>query len=174
MAISPVNGAVLAAAAVVVSPTWWFAYQGTLSLSEALTRYLLVVPLCWAAINLVAEFFFPRPGTAPVRADEATAPAAGAGQPEAFSPSGSAGADGSGFDPGLGSGFDGGFDGGFGGGFDGGFDGGSSSSFDPASGFSASSPDQGSSPLGSDLGAGDAGSSFGAPSPDQAGAPARA
>jgi len=70
MAVSPVNGIVLGAAAVVVSPTIWFVVQGTVPLDEALTRYLLLVPVCWAAINLVAEFFFPAPGSVATRPDD--------------------------------------------------------------------------------------------------------
>lgn len=102
MAISPVNGVVLGAAAVVVSPTIWFVVQGTVPLDEALTRYLLLVPVCWAAINLVAEFFFPAPGdNAPRRDDDETRlmPSAAGGSYDS---------------PGFDAGFDAGLDGGFG------------------------------------------------------------
>lgn len=64
MTLSPVHGAVLGAAALVVSPAIWLALvAGTLPLQDALIRFLIAVPLCWVALNVVATWFLPSADT---------------------------------------------------------------------------------------------------------------
>lgn len=66
MSLTPWNGGVLAAAAVVASPALWLSLvEGTLPLGDALTRYLLSVVMCWAALNVVAQLVMPGGERAP-------------------------------------------------------------------------------------------------------------
>ena len=75
MSMSPLNGLVLGAAAVVASPALWLTMvEGTLPLTDALLRYLLSVLICWAALNVVAMLAFPDAAPAtptPVREEAA-------------------------------------------------------------------------------------------------------
>lgn len=74
MSLTPWNGGVLAAAAVVASPALWLSVvEGTLPLGDALTRYLLSVVMCWAALNVVAQLVMPG-GERPQRLDDAGDP----------------------------------------------------------------------------------------------------
>lgn len=60
--MSPTSGVVLAAAAVVSSPALWLALvEGTMPVDVALTRYLLAVVVCWAALSLVTALAWPTP-----------------------------------------------------------------------------------------------------------------
>ena len=60
MSLSPVHPAVLGAAALIASPALWLSLvAGNLPLQEALIRFLVVVPVCWIALNVVATWFLP-------------------------------------------------------------------------------------------------------------------
>lgn len=63
--MSPFSAPVLVGAALVTSPAWWNAVQGTGSLAVALTRFLVSVALCWIALEVVAAFVGPSPAPAP-------------------------------------------------------------------------------------------------------------
>ena len=66
-------GVVLAATAVVSSPSLWMLYEGSLSGDEALKRVLVCLALCWVALSVVGALAFP--GPAPRRPGaEATVP----------------------------------------------------------------------------------------------------
>ena len=72
--MSPLSSGVLGAATLVSSPALWLALvDRTLPLDVALTRYLVAVVLCWAALSLVAAWAFPDPRAVPVRRDPAEA-----------------------------------------------------------------------------------------------------
>lgn len=72
MALSPVNGAVLGTAALVVSPALWLAVEGSLPVDVALSRYLVAVPLCWIALNVLVQFFLPHPEEPEARTEDET------------------------------------------------------------------------------------------------------
>ena len=78
MSFSPLSMPVLAAATVVSSPALWLGLvDRTLPLDVALTRYLVAVVLCWAALTVVATWAFPDPGSVKVSGperDDATPP----------------------------------------------------------------------------------------------------
>jgi hypothetical protein len=60
--MSPLSTSVLAAATVVSSPALWLGLvDRTLPLDVTLTRYLIALVLCWAAVSLVATWAFPDP-----------------------------------------------------------------------------------------------------------------
>lgn len=60
--MSPLSLPVLGGAAVVSSPALWRALvEGTTSTQVALTRYLVSVAICWAALALVALLVGPAP-----------------------------------------------------------------------------------------------------------------
>lgn len=60
MVLSPVNGVVLTAAALVASPALWLCLvEGNLELHDALLRFLIAVPLCWGGLNVLATWFLP-------------------------------------------------------------------------------------------------------------------
>ena len=62
--MSPLSTGVLGAAALVSSPALWLSLvDQTMPLDVALTRYLVALGLCWAALSLVATWAFPDPGT---------------------------------------------------------------------------------------------------------------
>jgi hypothetical protein len=62
--VSPLSSGVLGAATLVSSPALWLGLvDGTLPLEVALTRYLIALGLCWAALSLVATWAFPDPGS---------------------------------------------------------------------------------------------------------------
>lgn len=68
--MSPLSSSVLGAATLVSSPALWLALvDRTLPLDVALTRYLIALVLCWAALSLVATWAFPEPGSVKVRVD---------------------------------------------------------------------------------------------------------
>ncbi|WP_158648066.1 hypothetical protein [Nocardioides houyundeii] len=68
MSMSPLHGGVLGGAAVVASPALWLSLvDGTLPLSDALTRYLLSVVICWVALNVVAAMVLVEPSPKPAR-----------------------------------------------------------------------------------------------------------
>lgn len=70
--MSPLSAGVLGAATLVSSPALWLGLvDRTLPLDVALTRYLVAVVLCWAALSLVASWAFPAPGSVKLRVDEA-------------------------------------------------------------------------------------------------------
>jgi hypothetical protein len=74
--MSPLSTGVLGAATLVSSPALWLGLvDRTLPLDVALTRYLIALALCWAALSLVATWAFP--DARPVRA-EAQQPSASA------------------------------------------------------------------------------------------------
>jgi hypothetical protein len=63
--MSPLSASVVGAATVVSSPALWQALvDRTLPLDVALTRYLVALVLCWAALSLVATWAFPDPALA--------------------------------------------------------------------------------------------------------------
>jgi hypothetical protein len=59
----PVSGPTLVVAALLTSPALAGAATGTLPLDVALTRYLLVVGLCWVLLAAAAEWLWAEPGT---------------------------------------------------------------------------------------------------------------
>jgi hypothetical protein len=60
--MSPLSASVIGAATLVSSPALWLALvDRTLPLDVALTRYLIALVLCWAALSLVATWAFPDP-----------------------------------------------------------------------------------------------------------------
>jgi hypothetical protein len=60
--MSPLSAKVIGAATVVSSPALWLGLvDRTLPLDVALTRYLVAVALCWAALSVVATWAFPDP-----------------------------------------------------------------------------------------------------------------
>jgi hypothetical protein len=64
MSFSPLSLPVLGAATVVSAPALWLGLvDRTLPLDVALTRYLIAVVLCWAALSVVATWAFPDPGS---------------------------------------------------------------------------------------------------------------
>jgi hypothetical protein len=69
MSFSPLSAGVLGAATLVSSPALWLGLvEGSLPLDVALTRYLVAVVLCWAALSLVAAWAFPDPRSVEVEA----------------------------------------------------------------------------------------------------------
>ena len=69
MSFSPLSAGVLGAATLVSSPALWLGLvDRSLPLDVALTRYLVAVALCWAALSLVAAWAFPDPRTVQVEA----------------------------------------------------------------------------------------------------------
>ena len=69
--MSPLSAGVLGAATVVSSPALWLGLvDRTLPLDVALTRYLVAVVVCWAALSLVATWAFPAPGSVTVPVEE--------------------------------------------------------------------------------------------------------
>lgn len=68
--MSPLSGGVLLGAAVVASPALWGStIGGTMPLDVGLTRYLIAVVLCWAAVTVVAGLAFPAPGSVRVQTE---------------------------------------------------------------------------------------------------------
>ena len=68
--MSPLSPQVLGAATLVSSPALWLGLvDQTLPIDVALTRYLVALVLCWAALSLVATWAFPDPGSAQVERD---------------------------------------------------------------------------------------------------------
>lgn len=71
--MSPLSTGVLGAATVVSSPALWLGLvDRTLPLDVALTRYLIALVLCWAALSLVASWAFPEPGSVKVEPVKST------------------------------------------------------------------------------------------------------
>jgi hypothetical protein len=75
--VSPLSSSVLGAATVVSAPALWLGLvDRSLPLDVALTRYLVAVALCWAALSVVATWAFPDPGSVkldlPIREELAT------------------------------------------------------------------------------------------------------
>ena len=69
--MSPLSPHVLGAATLVSSPALWLGLvDRTLPLDVALTRYLVAVAICWAALSLVATWALPDPGTIKVERPE--------------------------------------------------------------------------------------------------------
>lgn len=65
--MSPLSRGVLGAATLVSSPALWLGLvDRTLPLDVALTRYLIALVLCWAALSVVAAWAFPNPGSVKV------------------------------------------------------------------------------------------------------------
>lgn len=65
--MSPLSSRVLGAATLVSSPALWLSLvDRTLPLDVALTRYLVALALCWAALTVVATWAFPDPGSVKV------------------------------------------------------------------------------------------------------------
>lgn len=61
--MSPLSGPVLGAAAVVTAPALWHAFvSGTQAPDVAMSRFLVAVVVCWAALSVVADFAFPVTG----------------------------------------------------------------------------------------------------------------
>ena len=52
-------GTVLVASALVSSPVLWLVQDGSLTATEAIQRWLIVLVGCWLAISVVAAFAFP-------------------------------------------------------------------------------------------------------------------
>jgi hypothetical protein len=60
--MSPLSTGVLGAATLVSSPALWLGLvDRSLPLDVALTRYLVALVLCWAALSVVATWAFPDP-----------------------------------------------------------------------------------------------------------------
>jgi hypothetical protein len=66
--MSPLSPSVLGATTLVTSPALWLALvDRSLPLDVALTRYLVALAVCWAALSLVATWAFPDPGSVETR-----------------------------------------------------------------------------------------------------------
>jgi hypothetical protein len=52
---------VLGGAALVSAPAWWNVVQGTSPATDAMTRFLICVAVCWVAFELLAAFVGPAP-----------------------------------------------------------------------------------------------------------------
>ncbi len=74
--MSPFSTPVLAGAALLTSPAWWRAVEGTGSLSVATTRFLVAALACWLALEVLAAIVGPAPARIPVAAED------GPGAPE--------------------------------------------------------------------------------------------
>lgn len=62
--MSPLSTGVLGAATLVSSPALWLGLvDRSLPLDVALTRSLVALVLCWAALSVVATWAFPEPGS---------------------------------------------------------------------------------------------------------------
>ena len=62
--MNPLSPQVLGAATLVSSPALWLGLvDRTLPLDVALTRYLVALILCWAALSVVGSWAFPQPGS---------------------------------------------------------------------------------------------------------------
>ena len=79
--MSPASGIVLGVAAIVASPALWNSLvAGSMPLNVGLSRYLVVVGVCWVLLSLIGGLLFPEP-TARVaddqdpRATDGTSPA---------------------------------------------------------------------------------------------------
>lgn len=59
--MKPVSGPTLVVAALLTSPALADAAAGTLPLDVALSRYLLVVGLCWVLLSAAAEWLWTEP-----------------------------------------------------------------------------------------------------------------
>lgn len=70
--MSPFSTPVLAGAALLTSPAWWRAVEGTGSLSVATTRFLVAALACWLALEVVAAMVGPAP--VPVAAEPGSGP----------------------------------------------------------------------------------------------------
>ena len=84
----PVSGPALVVAALLTAPALADAAAGTLPLDVALTRYLLVVGLCWVLLPAASEWLWVKPGAA------ATGEPASGSVPETDLPATGPGADG--------------------------------------------------------------------------------
>lgn len=67
--MSPFSTPVLAGAALLTSPAWWRALEGTGSVTAATTRFLVAALACWLALEVVAALV----GPAPTPAQDGTA-----------------------------------------------------------------------------------------------------
>lgn len=75
--MSPLSLPVLAGAAIVTAPTMWRALvEGTAPVEVALSRYLVSVLLCWAALGLVAMLVGPPPRPEAATAEDEQVPEA--------------------------------------------------------------------------------------------------
>lgn len=69
--MSPASGLVLGSAAIVASPALWSSVvEGTMPLDVGLTRYLIVVGVCWALLSVVSELIFSQSGPQLAEADK--------------------------------------------------------------------------------------------------------
>jgi uncharacterized membrane protein YdfJ with MMPL/SSD domain len=59
--MSPFSTPVLLGAAVLSSPTLWHSLTGQMRLEVGLTRYLITVVICWAALAVFASLVGPPP-----------------------------------------------------------------------------------------------------------------
>lgn len=68
----PLNGWVLAAAALVSSPALWSGLvEGTMAIDVALTRFLVAAAACWLAMSVASELVWPSRVPQRVTADDA-------------------------------------------------------------------------------------------------------
>lgn len=72
--MSPFSTPVLAGAALLTSPAWWRAVEGTGSLSVATTRFLVAALACWLALEVVAALVGPAPVPVPVEPEAGRGP----------------------------------------------------------------------------------------------------
>ena len=68
--MSPFSTPVLAGAALLTSPAWWRAVEGTGTLSVATTRFLVAALACWVALEVVAALVGPA-AAVPVPSEQA-------------------------------------------------------------------------------------------------------
>ncbi len=59
--MSPFSGLVLGSTALMSTPAALMLYQGTMSVTEAVERSVIVAVICWAALSFVEAFAFPSP-----------------------------------------------------------------------------------------------------------------
>jgi hypothetical protein len=71
--VSPFSAPVLGGATLVSAPSWWNVVQGLSPVTDAMTRFLVCVAICWVALELLAAFVGPVPAPSSGSADSDTA-----------------------------------------------------------------------------------------------------
>ncbi len=71
--MSPFSAPVLGGAALMSAPAWWNAVEGTVPATEAVTRFLVCVAICWFALEVLTMIVGPAPARGPEADEETTA-----------------------------------------------------------------------------------------------------
>ncbi len=62
--MSPFSAPVLGGAALMSAPAWWNAADGAVPLTDAVTRFLVCVAICWVALEVLTAIVGPAPASA--------------------------------------------------------------------------------------------------------------